>query len=57
MVLREFRFAPEAPVGVRNARADRAGDLGLVRRDRAGVFVYIDGAANLVREQLCRFQK
>ena len=54
MVLCEFRFSPEALVGVRDARADRSGDLGLVRRDHAGVFVCVDGAVNLVREQLDR---
>ena len=35
MVLRKFRFRTEPPVGVRDASACRAGDGGLVRRDRA----------------------
>ena len=54
MVLRELRFCPEALVNVRYASAYYAGDGGLVRRDRARVFVYVDGTLNLVREQFDR---
>ena len=54
MVLREFRFGPKAPVGVRNARACRTGDGGLVRRDRACAITCDEDAMYLLRKQFDR---